>query len=419
MYYRTVADTYLPRLVDDLLADLLQEFPALLVVGARATGKTTTAARHARSVLRLDRSADAAPVRADPDAALRRLDEPVLIDEWQAVPEVLGAVKRAVDADPRPGRFILTGSVRADLQAEGWPGTGRIVRVAMTGLTVRELRRGDLAEPPFLTRLLEGGVDTLRTPSERLDLRDYLDLATTSGFPEPALRLSESGRQRWLDSYIQQLLTRDAAQLGDVRAPERLGRYFQACVLNTAGVVAGKTLYEAAGINSRTADAYDQLLRNLLIIDAVPAWSSNHLKRLAKAPKRYVVDPGLVAGSLRTTAAGLLRSGDLFGRVLDTFVAAQLRAELPLSASPPGIFHLRDEGGVHEVDLLAEVDLGRVVAMEVKASSAPGPQSARHLRWLRDQLGDRFAAGVVFHTGARVFDLDDRIVAAPISSLWS
>lgn len=414
-----MSETYLPRLVDHLLAELLDEFSALLVVGPRAIGKTTTAARHAKTVLRLDRPTDAAPVRADPDAALRGLEEPILLDEWQAVPEVLGAVKRAVDTDPRPGRFILTGSVRADLQADGWPGTGRLVRVGMTGLTVRELRQADLSEPPFLTRVLDGGVDALRVPSERLDLRDYLELATTSGFPEPALRLSESGRQRWLDSYLQQLLTRDVAQLSDVRAPERLGRYFQSYVLNTAGVVANKTLYEAAGINSRTADAYEQLLRDLLVVDVVPAWSSNLLKRLMKTPKRYVVDPGLVAGSLRTTANGLLRSGDLFGRVLDTFVAAQLRAELPLSPFPPKLFHLRDEGGAHEIDLLIELDLGRMIGIEVKASAAPGRDAARHLRWLRDQLGDRFAAGIVFHTGGRVVALDDRIIAAPISSLWS
>src|SRR5450759_4610281 len=113
---------YRPRLVDGLLDALLAELPALFITGPRATGKTTTAARRARTVVRLDREAEAVAFRADPDAAMRGLPEPVLLDEWQAVPGVLGAVKRAVDTRPDPGRYIVAGSVRGDLEGEVWPG---------------------------------------------------------------------------------------------------------------------------------------------------------------------------------------------------------------------------------------------------------------------------------------------------------
>src|SRR4051812_20869154 len=122
---------YQPRLVDSLVDELFSQLPALMVIGARATGKTTSAERRAASIVRLDREAEATAFLADPDAALGGLAEPVLLDEWQAVPGVLGAVKRAVDADPRAERFLLTGSVRAQLENETWPGTGRLVRVAM------------------------------------------------------------------------------------------------------------------------------------------------------------------------------------------------------------------------------------------------------------------------------------------------
>jgi predicted AAA+ superfamily ATPase len=116
-----VSSHYVPRLVDELISDLLVEFPALLLVGPRASGKTTTVIRHARSVIRLDEPREAVVVEADPDAALRDRAEPVLIDEWQLVPSVLGAVKRAVDAAPRPGRFIVTGSVRGRLDSRPGP----------------------------------------------------------------------------------------------------------------------------------------------------------------------------------------------------------------------------------------------------------------------------------------------------------
>lgn len=108
-----LAGAYLPRLVDHHVADLFAQLPALLITGPRATGKTTTARQHAAAMIRLDRPAEAAAFQADPDAALRGQPEPLLLDEWQSVPSVLGAVKRAIDDDPRPGRFLLTGSVRA------------------------------------------------------------------------------------------------------------------------------------------------------------------------------------------------------------------------------------------------------------------------------------------------------------------
>jgi predicted AAA+ superfamily ATPase len=412
-----MARVYLRRLVDDLIKALLSELPALLLTGPRGTGKTTTAMRYARTVVRLDREAEAVAFRADPDAALRGLDEPVLLDEWQAVPAVLGAVKRAVDADPHPGRYLITGSARADLDAQTWPGTGRFVRVPMFGLTVRELE-GGLRSGPFLDAVAARRADVFEVPATTPDLRDYVELALRGGFPEPALHLSADARARWIDSYVDQMLTRDAAQIDGGRDPERLRRYFEVLALNTAGVVDEKTLYDSAGINRKTAIAYEQLLRNLLIVEGVPAWTSNRLKRLVRSPKRYVVDPALVAGILRLDAAAVLRDGDLLGRLLDTFVAAQLRAELPVCSSRPRIFHLRQEQGRHEIDVVAELGAHEVIALEVKADAAPGPDAAKHLRWLRDELGDRFLAGVVLHTGPRSWQVGDRIVAAPICTLW-
>lgn len=408
-------DAYRPRLVDPLIGEMMQELPALLVVGPRAAGKTTTAVRHARTVVRLDRPAEAAAFRADPDAALRDLPEPVLLDEWQAVPAVLGAVKRAVDADPRPGRFLLTGSVRADLDQEAWPGTGRLVRISMVGMTVRE-QVGSLDRATFFDTIAARG--ELHPSADPPDLRDYVELALRGGFPEPALRLSARTRQRWIDSYLEQLLTRDALQIDGGHDPLRLRRYFEAYALNSAGVVEDRTLYDSAGINRKTALAYERLLENLLVVEAVPAWTSNRLKRLVLSPKRYIVDPALIGGALRLDAAGVLRDGDLLGRLLDTFVAAQLRAEIAVAGTRPRLYHLRQEQGRHEVDLLAELAGQQLVGIEVKASAAPDREDARHLAWLRDQLGRRFVAGVVLHTGPRSYELGERIIAAPICALW-
>lgn len=406
---------YRPRLVDGLIEELLAELPAVMVTGPRATGKTTTAERHAASVVHLDRPAEAAVFRADPDVALREHDEPILLDEWQEVPSVLGAVKRAVDADPRPCRYLLTGSVRADLDAATWPGTGRVVRLAMYGMTVRE-QVGRIGDAPLLDRLAGG--DRPALPPDPPDLRGYVELALTSGFPDPALRMTPPARVRWLDGYVDQLLTRDAASIDPGRDPARLRRYFEAYALNTAGTVAETTLFEAAGINRKTAVAYEQLLTNLFIVEGLPAWTSNRLKRLSLGTKRYLVDPALVTAVLRLGVRTVLRDGEMLGRLLDTFVVAQLRAELAVCANRPRLYHLREEHGRHEVDVVAELDGRDLVAFEVKADAAPGRDAARHLTWLRDRLGERFAHGVVFHTGSGVFELGERIVAVPICALW-
>lgn len=408
---------YVRRLIDDELDEIVRMHPAVLLLGPRASGKTTTARRHATSVVRLDRPAEAAAFRADPDAALEAAAEPVLLDEWQAVPQVLGAVKRAVDEDHRPGRFILTGSVRADLEAETWPGTGRLIRLELWGLNERE-RSGATGERNPIDALADGDPMALEGPDSPPDLPGYIDMALRGGFPDPALHLEGRGRQRWLESYLDQLLTRDAVDISG-RDPVRLSRFFEVLAVNSAGITSDSTIYEAAEVNRRTATAYEHLLANLLLIEAVPAWMTNRLSRLVKMPKRYVVDPALIGTALRIDAAGVLRDGELMGRLLDTFVAAQLRPEVELSIRRPRLFHLRDKNERHEIDLLIEFGGHQVVAIEVKASAAPGRSDASHLAWLRDRVGDRFLAGVVLHTGPSSFPLGDRIAALPIAALWS
>ena len=416
----TTSFDYRTRLVDALLDELLTQLPALLVLGPRAAGKTTTLGRRAETVIRLDREAEAAAFEADPDAALRGLAEPVLLDEWQNVPSVLGAVRRAVEADPRAGRFFVTGSVSAELENEVWPGTGRLVRVAMYPMTIREQLSG-LNGSTFFDKLASG--EDLTVPSNSPDLRGYVELALRSGFPTAALQLTGLARQAWLESYINDLLTHDVEQLEEPttkrRDARRLRRYFEAYALNSAGVTDHKTIFDAAQVNKATAAAYEELLTDLLIVEQVPAWTSNRLKRLVHQPKRYVIDPALIATALRIDDHGVIRDGDLLGRILDTFVAAQLRPEASMSSTRPRLHHLRSEQGRHEADLVAELAGQRLIGIEIKAGAAPSARGdGKHLLWLRDELGDRFVAGVVFHTGPRLYKLNEKVIAAPISVLW-
>ena len=407
---------YLPRLNDRLLAELASTVTAIALTGPRAAGKTTTARRLARTVVRLDRDVEATPFRADPDGVLAVLDPPVLLDEWQAVPGVLAAVKRALD-DGGAGTYLLTGSVRAELIAESWAATGRVIRVAQWGLCEREIA-GRADEPSIFDRLADHGIDALAADGGDYDLRRYVEVALRGGFPELALRTSAPARRRWLASYVDQLVLRDSALQDEDRDPVRFRRYLTAVAANTAGVVEHKSLYDAAGITRMTARRYDSLLDMLFVAEQLPAWHSNLLNRLTRSPKRHIVDPALMVPLLGIDERATLRNGDLLGRVLESFVVSQLRPEIEVAEWQPRLHHLRHESGDREVDIVAEYPGGRIVAIEVKATSAPQPSDAKHLVWLRDRLGDDFVAGIVLHTGPRTIRLDDRIAAAPIAVLW-
>lgn len=409
---------YIPRLLDPLIAELFSELPALLIVGPRATGKTTSARRFANDTLRLDKPADEELVRNDPDLALSSFSTPLLIDEWQVVPTILGAVKRAVDDETGVGRYLLTGSSQSDLTVDGWPATGRVTRLTMHGLTEREILLNS-QRPSVFDIAYAGELAQLAAPTERPDLRGYVQRALRSGFPEAVSLASIRTRERWLASYIDEAVTRDVKiSNSEIRDPVRLRRYLRACAANTAGVVEHKTLFDAAQISRATALGYDALLEHLMVIDRLPAWSSNHATRLIRSPKYHLVEPALMGPLLGIDERSVLRDSNLLGRLIETYVLSQLRVEAAVADKPVRLYHLRDKDGIHEVDIVAERADGAVVAIEVKATSAPTIEDAKHLLWLKARLGDKFIQGIVFHSGPLPFHHPTSISYMPISTLW-
>ena len=391
----------------------------MLVTGPRAVGKTTTSQRQAESVLRLDRPEERSIVLDDPDAAISVGPFPLLLDEWQHTPEVLGAVKRAVDVDGRPGRYIITGSARNDLITGSWPGTGRFLDIQLWPLTGRE-RFGEAAAPSLFDRW-----DTparFAVPADPPDILGYLRIALAGGFPGAVEAPDADRRARWMRSYVQVASTRDLGELGSGtgrrRSPERMRRYLHAYALHTAGVAADTALAESARLDRKTAASYHEILSVMRLIADTPAWRSNRLKRLTSTPKRYLTDAGLAAWLATVDFDAARRDPDARGRIIDTYVAAQLRAEAEASSRPVQLHHLRSQRGEHEIDLIAEFGF-RVAAFEVKTGSAPTQRDARHIAWLRDQMPpERFAGGVVFHTGRHRRRLGEGIEAVPIAGLW-
>ncbi len=409
----------MPRIVDATLSAGLHNFAGILITGPRAVGKTRTGLRFAASQLRLDDPDDRHLCQADPMGAIIR-PSPLLIDEWQMVPEVLRAVKRRIDDGSGPGTFLITGSARNDLLADMWPGTGRLIRLPLWGLVGRE-RFGDAAARSLFDRWNDHE-RRFSVPINPPMLRDYIEIALTSGFPEATFITGEREKARWLDSYFQAIVTRDLPSLhvgsGRPKDTRQFRRYLESYALNTAGVVAHSTVHSRVGIDRRTANSYLDTSVTLGIIDELPPWAGNRRKRLVlERVKRHFADPGLAAAAAGLTVDDVYSIGDFRGRILDTFITAQLRVEAE-AAGRVRLFHLRTANGDHELDLIAERG-PHLYAFEYKAGRSPTRHDARHLIWFRDKVaGERFRGGVLFHTGPHRHQLDRDIEAVPIAGLW-
>ena len=409
-----MADLY-PRIVEPLLADeLLPHFPAVFLVGSRGVGKSTSAGGFADTLIDLSEPGSRRAAMDDPDGILAAASGTVVVDEWQEAPEILGAVKRAVDADrsSTPGRFIVTGSVRAAHMAATWPGTGRLIRVRMYGLTRGEAE-GSIAYNP---------IDALYAPeppsfaASTLSRSDYLDLIVAGRFPA-VMAHTVRNRSRWFEAYAEQLAERDAPQItGASPRPQKLRHMLRSCAARTGRELNMEAAARDAGVSRPTADAYIQILEDLSIIARIPPWHTNRLRRLNRSPKIHMLDPGLAAHLLETDALALHRDGTLAGQLFETFVATELLPHVETASETTRVFHLRDRDG-HEVDFVLE-RRGKVVALEAKSATSVARHDAKGLMWLRDRLGDQFHYGAVLYAGHLPYQIDERVWALPTSSLW-
>ncbi len=398
---------------------MLAAVPAVELRGPRGCGKTTTAERHAGTCFYLDDPNDAELLQRDAQAAFEASETPILIDEWQQAPEVLWTVKRIVDRAPAEnGLFIITGSFRST-QASQLPSTGRVVPLDMFPLT--EAEKQQTVAAPLFDRLAAGD---LGDAASTFNTNDYIEMALVSGYPRPMAMSSKPLRAAALRARVDQTLNVDSL----------LGRQDRVKLLEFARVYASHSgrvmpltrLCAQSGITRATGREYLALLERTFLACEAPAFIPGGVSRVQKSPKRLLVDAGLAAAMWDADAWAIGRSGDLRGRLMETFVAAQLRSEHDPTVAGYRLRHFRRDGG-QEVDFVLDGGLQGVVGVEVKAGDRAGLNEARHLLWLRDQLGDRFAGGVVLHTGPRRPTIlspassdtgGGTIWSAPVATLW-
>lgn len=406
---------YLARHADKRLTRLLDVHPALLIEGVRGAGKTSTASQLAAATLRLDHPPTAQIVANDPEAACKALPSPLLIDEWQRVPTVWDAVRRMIDEDRSPGRFILSGSSRAAVTADIHAGAGRILPVRLRPMTLSE-RRG-VAPTVSLEDLAEQGIDAVRGARSTLTPTQQVAPTVESGLPG-YLGMEPLDHQEALRSYLDLAVSRDLVEITSTpRNTSKLRRYVGAYGATVGTNAEHAVIHHAASVSKATGETYHDLLDRLGLIEELPGWSHNRLKRLTKRPKRHLIDPALASADHYDTAASLSERRPRLGELFESVAVCQIRATAEALGLGWRFGHLRTAGGDNEIDLVADLPDGGVVAFEVKLSETVGPADARHLASLRDRLGDAFRAGLVVHPGTAAFRLDDRIAAVPLDTL--
>ena len=419
---------YHRRVVDAEMDTLVPMLPAIALEGAKGVGKTATATRRARTVHALDRPGALDLAAADPYRLLAG-PPPVLIDEWQRLPQSWDLVRRAVDEDPSPSRYLLTGSA-TPRDPGTHSGAGRIVRVRMRPLTIMERTR---SEPMVSLSVLLQGERSPLTGSTTVSLEEYVEEICASGFP--GLRgLPARAVRAQLDSYLEQIVDRDFPDmLQPVRRPDTLRRWMAAYAAASSTSAAYDAIRDAAtpGDAQKAAKATTQVYRDVLqrlwILDPVAAWlpTHNHLRRLGSGPKHQLVDPALAARLLGADVGALLdgsptrpvpgRDATVLGQLFESLVTLDVRVYA--QAAESRVRHLRTYAGEHEVDLIVERGDRRVLAIEVKLASTPAEHDLRHLHWLADQLGDDLLDAVVITTGADAYRRADGIAVVPAALL--
>ncbi len=375
----------------------------VILDGPRGVGKTTTAARVVASSVYLPH--DLELLRVDPVDFLRALAEPVLIDEWQlAGTELLWAIKRVVDDDPRPGRFVLTGSVEPASYGPTHPLTGRAARLVMRPMTAAELD-GSGAASTLLARVIAGELPAVGSRvAPELDLGELL----RAGFPA-ARELADP--RTFLEAYAA-LISHRAGEEG--RDSSRFLRTMRVLATLTGQAVPDQRIWAAADINKVTWKLYDDLLIRVHLSANVSSFESNRLKRLTAYPKRFLCDTAMALVLADLDVGRLSADPSLAGRYVESFVAQQLRPQVDEVGG--SLFHLRTAGGEREIDCVIETRRG-LLAMEVKHAHRPTRADARALDWLRNEAGPSFVQGFVVHTGTDCYPLGEHILALPVTML--
>lgn len=402
------------RFVAHRVEEALSDTPVVLVVGPRRAGKTTLVRKmgtDSRAYITLDDQTALAAAQSDPAGFIRGLDQ-AIIDEVQRAPDLLLAIKKTVDEDYRPGRFLLTGSANVlTLPKIADSLAGRMETIQMLPLARAEIAG---RTPSFLERLFDG---RLGPQPDALVGDELIRVVLAGGFPESISRDSERRRQDWARAYLTSILTRDLRDIADVEKLTELPKFVRLLAEHAGQLVNYSQFGAGINVSHKTGQRYVALLEQIFLVATVQPWFTNALKRIVKTPKLHFLDSGLLAAVRGLTFDRIKADRTAFGALLESFVFSEVLKLISGSDLRLTAHHFRDRDG-REVDVVLERDDGMIVGIEVKASATVKATDFTGLKALAEACGERFAYGVILYDSADFVPFGDKLAAAPLSCLW-
>lgn len=405
-----------PRFVEGRIREALKDTPVVALNGPRQSGKTTLArlvAEKDRTYLTLDDATTLEAARSDPAGFVRGLDT-AIIDEVQRAPDLMLALKRSVDEDRRPGRFLITGSANLlTMKTARESLAGRMEVISLLPLAQAEVL--EQAEPTFLTQVFSGKMPKVVKPVLGADL---VTVVLTGGYPDVLARDTPRRRRDWCRAYIEAIAERDVRDISTIEKANEIPNLIRVAAHHSGQLLNFTTIGNDLRLARRTVETYLEVLEQLFLVRRLEPWHRNDLNRLIKTPKLHFMDSGLLATAKAVTAERIAVERGLFGPILETFVFAELQRLASWSDDRVRFSHYRDKDQL-EVDIVLESEDGDIVGVEVKAAATVTAADFKGLKRLADIAGKPFRLGVVLYDGDQTISFGDNLLAAPIASLWA
>ena len=404
-----------PRLIEPHIAEALLDTPVVLLAGPRQAGKTTLVRQIAQQqglrYLTMDDELALLSAREDPVGMIRSLDRAV-IDEVQRAPQLLLAIKKSVDEDRRPGRFLLTGSANLmSLPTVADSLAGRMETLSLLPLSQSEIgsRSANWIDSAFAGRILKVDQPALGS--------DLIDRVLRGGYPEAISRPTAKRRVAWARQYIDALIQRDIRDVAGIEKLDQLPRFLRA-LAQTAGQMCNYTqLGGHVGLDGKTVSRYVGVFEQMYLLKRIDVWARNRLNRVIKTPKLQFIDSGLLATLLDLTAEETQQDRTRFGNALETFVFGELLKHTTTASGDYRLMYYRD-ADKFEVDVVIENAAGQLVGVEVKAAATVKESDLRGLKKMASLAVRQFKMGVLLYDGTETMPLAEGIWAAPLSTLW-
>ena len=406
------------RLVEPRLQEALADSPVVLIQGPRQCGKTMLAQMAGETAGYAYFSFDDEGTKnfavGDPLGFVESLPERVILDEVQRAPNLFSSIKLSVDRNRKPGRFILTGSMRVlHFSKINDSLAGRMDIIRLHPLAQSEIEQ---TGPRLLDSLFSPNITARQEwPAKN----QIVDRIVTGGYPEALKRPSPPRRARWYKSYIETLIERDVADIAKIASLETLPQLLKLAAAYTAQLLSVNGLASSFQLNRLTIKSYLTLLEKLFLLERLPAWHSNYAKRLVKTPKLHLCDTGVACALLNFNSSEFANNRELFGHILETFVLQELRRQASGHIQPHTFYHFRDrEKDRAEVDIVIQRGGTALAGVEVKASATVHTSDFKGLRKFREAAGKQFVSGTLLYNGHSTLSFDKNLYAVPLHSLW-